>query len=227
MTMLETHWMPDDLSVPLTAGAPSAFGALRRFARRDLAEEQCELCSAPLGAEHPHLLELDNRQLICACEACALLFDRPEAGKYRRVGRRLRWLDDFQMTDADWLSLALPVNMAFFFYHSGTGKVAAYYPSPAGPTESLLPLETWQALATANPALTGMAPDVEALLVNRLGTCREYYLVPIDRCYELVGLIRVHWRGLSGGAEVWREIRAFFANLRRQTGAPGLESDDA
>ena len=34
----------------------------------------------------------------------------------------------------------------------------------------------------------------------------QYYIVPIDECYRLVGLIRMHWRGLSGGTEVWKEI---------------------
>ena len=61
------------------------------------------------------------------------------------------------------------------------------------------------------------------LLVNRVGMARgctpaEYYLVPIDECYKLVGLIRTHWRGLSGGTEVWREIGAFFAALKQRAG---------
>lgn len=202
--------------------APSAFGALRQFARRDQSQEQCELCSAPLAPEHTHLLALDNRQLLCACDPCALLFDRPDAGKYRRVGRRLLWLQSFDMTDAEWVSLAVPVNMAFFFFHSGAGRVLAYYPSPAGPTESHLPLETWDALVRANPVLSEMQPDVEALLVNRLGGHREYYLAPIDRCYELVGLIRLHWRGLAGGTEVWQAIEHFFAGLQQQAPAPQL-----
>ncbi|HEX8896401.1 MAG TPA: DUF5947 family protein, partial [Terriglobales bacterium] len=44
----------------------------------------------------------------------------------------------------------------------------------------------------------------------------EYYIAPIDACYRLVGLIRLHWHGLSGGEEVWREIDNFFAELRAQ-----------
>ena len=56
-----------------------------------------------------------------------------------------------------------------------------------------------------------MEADVEALLVNRIGHVRgfaapEYYVLPIDECYKLVGLIRANWRGLSGGTEVWQEI---------------------
>jgi hypothetical protein len=59
-------------------------------------------------------------------------------------------------------------------------------------------------------------PDVEALLVNRVGAARDYFIVPIDECYKLVGLIRLHWRGLSGGAVVWGEIGRFFDELRRR-----------
>jgi hypothetical protein len=60
---------------------------------------------------------------------------------------------------------------------------------------------------------------VEALLINRVASARgasapEYYIVPIDACYKLVGLIRLHWHGLSGGSEVWREIESFFSQLR-------------
>jgi hypothetical protein len=58
-----------------------------------------------------------------------------------------------------------------------------------------------------------MQSDVEAFLVNRVGTKREYYVVPIDVCFELVGLIRKHWRGLSGGDTVWRQVETFFARL--------------
>ena len=91
----------------------------------------------------------------------------------------------------------------------------ATYPSPAGATESLLPLDSWQTLASNNPLLTRITPDVEALLVNRVDRRREYYIVPIDLCFELVGLIRLHWRGLSGGDSVWKEIADFFNRLKK------------
>ena len=32
--------------------------------------------------------------------------------------------------------------------------------------------------------------------------------------YGLVGLVRRHWRGFSGGAELWRQVEAFFTDLR-------------
>ena len=71
------------------------------------------------------------------------------------------------MSDAQWEGLRVPVDMAFFFYNTPAGKVVAYYPSPMGPTESLLELETWEDLETDNPVLRDMERDVEALLVNR------------------------------------------------------------
>jgi hypothetical protein len=120
------------------------------------------------------------------------------------------------MTDPEWESLALPIDLAFFFYSTPAGKMTALYPSPAGPTESLLPLTAWESLVRQNRALAEMEADVEALLVNRAGNAREYFLAPIDACYELVGTIRMHWRGLSGGEEVWREIEGFFSRLREQ-----------
>ena len=78
-------------------------------------------------------------------------------------------------------------------------RVVALYPSPAGATESLVTPEAWEALVAENPVLRDFEPDVEALLVNRVGEARECYRVGIDECYKLVGLIRTHWRGLSGG----------------------------
>ena len=80
--------------------------------------------------------------------------------------RRLT-IADFAMDDVAWEELRLPVEMAFFFHNSAEGRVMAYYPSPMGPTESLLELDAWSALEEANPVLRTMAPDVEALLVNR------------------------------------------------------------
>ena len=63
-------------------------------------------------------------------------------------------------------------------------------------------------------------PDVEALLVNRVGAVREYFIVPIDECYKLVGLIRLHWRGLSGGASSGERSAAFSMNCDgRETNA--------
>ena len=67
--------------------------------------------------------------------------------------------------------------------------------------------------------LAQMEPDVEALLVNRARGARDHWLVPIDDCYALVGLIRTRWRGLTGGKDVWEEIGRFFEALDRRSRA--------
>jgi Family of unknown function (DUF5947) len=209
--------------MPETPPAFEAFETLRQFTRvrrsasRPL--EQCELCSAGLAHEHPHLVELTSRQILCACDACAMLFDGMEKSKYKRVSRRAQYLTDFEMTDGRWESLLIPINMAFFFSSSTERRVIALYPSPAGAVESLLPLEAWNEIADSNQALSRLQPDVEALLVNRVGHAHgmaraDYYIAPIDECYKLVGLIRANWKGLSGGADVWMEIARFFSDLR-------------
>jgi hypothetical protein len=77
-----------------------------------------------------------------------------------------------------------------------------------------LTLEAWTDIVSENRVLEQMLADVEVLLVNRLGQPAEYYLAPIDKAYELVGLIRANWHGLSGGTEVWQKIRSFFDQLR-------------
>jgi Family of unknown function (DUF5947) len=196
---------------------PSSFAALRRFTRKRPAVESCELCSAPLPPGHDHLIEPAVGRLVCSCTACAILFSGQPDARYRRVPRDVDFLADFRLTDAQWEDLHLPINLAFFFRSTRAGRVVAVYPSPAGGTESLLTLEAWQQLEDENPVLRDLEPDVEALLVNRLGPAREHYRVPIDACYRLVGLIRANWRGLSGGAEVWQEIGQFFAGLNQHS----------
>jgi uncharacterized protein DUF5947 len=185
---------------------------------RDAQLERCELCGAAIDPEHRHLLDLRSRELMCACRACAILFDRREAGagRYRLVGDRRLRIDDLALDDATWAELRLPVDMAFFFRHSGEGRVKAYYPGPMGPTESQLELDAWEALEADNPLLRTLEPDVEALLVNRSLGARRHWIVPIDECYGLVGLIRTTWRGFTGGAEVWQGIRQRFEELDRR-----------
>jgi hypothetical protein len=209
--------------IPLESARPAAnaYGILRQFGRKARPAKHCELCSAALGHEHPHLIEISARRLLCACDACALLFDGSANRKYKRVSRRVQLLDAFRLTDAQWDGLLIPINMAFFFSSSTQNRVVTLYPSPAGAVESLLALETWNDIVRENPALRGMEPDVEALLVNRVGYSRGsaqagYFIAPMDECYKLVGLIRTHWRGLSGGTEVWQEIGRFFAELRQR-----------
>jgi hypothetical protein len=207
---------PDILFEP--DGTPSF---LRQFARRRAATERCELCSAELAELHSHLLEPGKRQILCACEACAVLFCGQAGGHYLRIPRRIVALTNFHMTDMQWEALMVPINLAFFYYDSASSRVIAMYPSPAGATESLLSLESWQEIRYENPSLQAMQPDVEALLVNRVGATPQYFVVPMDECFRLVGIIRMHWKGLSGGTEVWGHIQEFFAQM--QAGSTSAE----
>jgi hypothetical protein len=198
-------------------------GALRQFTlKREparSAKEHCELCGEVIPTDHYHLLDLSNRTLTCACQACSLLFNKQGAGggKYHLVPRRYLALPDFHMTDEQWDELMIPVNMVYIFRSTFAKRAVAFYPSPAGAMESLLSLESWEMLTSSNPILHEIEPDVEALLINRVRSAREHYIVPIDACYQLVGLIRVSWRGLSGGEEVWKAIEQFFADIRAKS----------
>ena len=177
-----------------------------------------------MSSGHPHLLESEAGKILCACDACALLLSGRQ-GRHKRIPRRVERLTDFQMTDGEWDAMLIPIGMAFFFEKSRSKRIVALYPGPGGATESLLGLDAWQDLASRNPRLATMEPDVEALLVNRLGASRgfptpEYYILPIDECYRLVGLIRSQWHGFSGGTEVWETLRLFFKNLQDRAAVP-------
>ena len=209
-----------------TLGFEQAFGVLRQFTRSRSAAsralEHCEFCVAALHHDHPHLVEIAKRQIICVCDACALLFDGLENSKYKRVSRSSQYMPNFEMTDGQWESLMIPINMAFLFRSSLENKIVALYPSPAGAVESLLLLDAWAEIEAHNPSLHQLKPDIEALLVNRVGHAHglrdaEYYIAPIDECYKLVGLIRTNWKGLSGGTEVWNEVGRFFTELRSKS----------
>lgn len=192
----------------------SSISNLKRFIRtRSLPLERCDMCSIALGPDHPHLVEPATRRLVCACQACAILFSGAAETKYRRVPTDVRGLVNFAMTDAQWEGLMIPINMAFFFQSSTAGKVIVLYPSPAGATESSLSLDSWEEIVNCNPVLRELQPDTEALLVNRVGKSSLYFIVPIDQCYRLVGLIRTKWKGLAGGTEVWDAINSFFVEL--------------
>jgi Family of unknown function (DUF5947) len=205
-------------TVPENVGR-SSLANLRQFVRKPSEPaEVCELCSLPLPPVHQHLLELENRQVTCVCEACAILFGGNVRQRYRRIPRDIECLGGFVMDDQEWDSLLIPINLAFFVYSSKAVRMVAQYPSPGGAMESSLDLEYWNVIVERNPVLRKFEPDVEALLVNRISTPPRYYRAPIDHCFRLVGIIRKHWRGLSGGTDVWSEIDKFFRELDELSG---------
>ena len=184
------------------------------------AGEVCELCAEPIPDDHGHLVDLVARTLLCACRGCHLLFLSEGAGgsHFRSVPDRFLAFPDVALSPARWESLQLPVDVAFFFVNSSLARVAAFYPGPAGATESELPLDAWDDVVTANPRLGTLQPDVEAFLVRSRadGDGRECYIVPIDACYELVGHLRRLWRGFDGGPEAKAKLDAFFDDVRER-----------
>jgi hypothetical protein len=182
------------------------------------------MCNTPLGDRHGHLVDLDKRSLSCACRACYLLFTHEGAagGRYRAVPERISHDPGRPLTDGDWSELQIPVSMAFFFFNSALGRVVAGYPSPGGTTECELDLAAWDRLAAAYPLLGEMAPDVEAIFINRADG--EVFLIPIDMCYSLVGELRLLWQGFDGGAEAHAALARFLADVRRRAVALERES---
>ena len=130
-------------------------------------------------------------------------------------------------SEAQWDELQIPVGIAFFFFNPSLDRIVAFYPSPAGAMESLLPLQTWDAVVQAHPPLTSLVPDVEALLVYKKDAGCESYVVPIDACYELVGRIRRHWKGFDGGETAWQAINTFFAGVRARSEEVGIHEQGA
>jgi hypothetical protein len=193
-------------------------GVLQRFVkRRSEDDERCELCSAPVRPGHQHLWEISKRQAVCACDACAILFPDQSGARFRRIPRDIRSIPSFTLSDEQWAALNIPVDVAFFYRDSTAQRTIAMYPSPAGATESTLTFDSWIEIERDNPVLGRMQPDVEALLVRRGRTSHRHYLVPIDECYRLVGIIRTRWRGLSGGSDVWSEIARIFDELEKRS----------
>ena len=193
---------------------PASFPALRRLSQRRTTPDpsRCELCGSVLGGDHAHLVEPPTAKLVCACPACALLFPARPGVRFKRVPR-----DVFELPEFDATGLSMPIGLAFFFRSSVDGKMTALYPSPAGPTPASVDEEAWRAVLDHAPELSRMEADVQALLVHRLGGARDTFLLPIDLCYELVGRLRLQWRGISGGEEVRVELIAFFKRLRERS----------
>jgi hypothetical protein len=172
--------------------------------------ERCEMCAETVAERHQHVVNLHSRALMCTCRACYLLFTDPDANlRYRAVPERYLSFPDFRLDAALWDELQIPVGLVFLFTNSTIGRTVAFYPGPAGAAESELPLGAWEAIVAANPALRVLAPDVEALLIH----ASECHLVPVDVCYELVGLLRRTWRGFDGGQEARARMTEFFATV--------------
>jgi Family of unknown function (DUF5947) len=209
--------------VPVNPQAPNAWSVLRRIASRpppDPEQQTCDMCAEPISNDHPHVVDIHSRQLMCTCRGCGLLFVGESANqRFRAVPDRFLSFPDFELTEAGWESLDIPVGLAFFFSSSVLGRVVAFYPGPAGVTESELGLAAWSEVLEANSELGILSDDVEALLLRAPDHDHEAqcFLVPIDACYELAGRLRTVWRGFDGGQDARTVITDFFATVESRS----------
>lgn len=207
----------------------TGLGRLRRMATAPpppAPEELCEFCAVDIGGRHGHVADVAEHRLLCVCRPCYLLFAPEGSGgvRFRAVGEEVRRVTDLRLDDVTWDSLRVPVDLVFFFRQSlettstsaDDAPLVAFYPGPGGATESELDLHAWSSIVEANPALDQTQPDVEAVLLRRYGEEFSAHLVPIDVCYELVGVVRTWWKGLGGGPEVWERMAGFFDDLDRR-----------
>jgi len=213
---------------PQRPGSPLA--TLRRITANrpaPVAYERCEMCAEQVSESHQHVVNLESRALMCTCRACYLLFTADGAElRYRAVPDRYLSFPEFTIGPGQWDQLEIPVGLAFLFRNSLQHRTIAFYPGPAGATESELPLQAWDSVVAANPQLGLLRADVEALLLRapergRAGfTCN---LVPIDACYELVGRLRQLWRGFDGGGDAHAAMDQFFETVTaRSRPAPAV-----
>jgi len=149
-------------------------------------QHSCRFCSAQLDSFANPVFEVATQRIIPACDKCASRFVRNSGGPFKLVPRETRALENFQMPDVPWQAFNLPDGVTFVFYSSADVRLLAVYKSASGTIESTVPREVWKAIVEANPALEEMRPDVEGFLIfNALGF-REYYIAPIDVCYNLI-----------------------------------------
>lgn len=199
------------------------FGVLRRVLQpreRPVPGERCDMCAEAIGDAHSHVANIADRRLLCTCRGCYLLFTAQGAGgqRMRAVPDEYRRLPELRLSQQQWDALAVPVDLVFLFgqtdWETGATRLVTLYPSPAGATESELDDVEWRGTL---PVLGEIADDVQALLLRRTGPGEVTALVvPVDACYELVGLVRKYWTGFSGGTQVWTHIDDFFDGLYRR-----------
>ncbi|MCW2690992.1 MAG: hypothetical protein JWR37_5882 [Mycobacterium sp.] len=177
------------------------------------------MCAEQIADEHQHVVTVEGRQLMCVCRGCYLLFTDTSAQlRYRAVPDRYLAFPDFALDRRRWAALQIPVGLAFFFHNSALDRTVAFYPGPAGATESELDLDAWSGIFAADERAKMLADDTEALLVRAQDEDPpQCYLVPIDACYEFVGRLRTMWHGFDGGQQAREFIDGFFDGIEARS----------
>ena len=145
---------------------------LRRLTSPRRPERRRETSAATSAApssrsDHRHLLHLEERRILCACEPCVAM--RSGDGPYRPTGSRLLWLEGFELPEELWARLRIPIGLAFFMRSSSVGRVVGLYPSPAGRDRMRARARGLGGPLRRQPGCsTALDEDVEGLIVNRI-----------------------------------------------------------
>jgi hypothetical protein len=181
------------------------------------ASESCDFCKAAISQSHQHVINVETRVVECVCDPCAVLFPNHTNAKHKRIPRTVHALPEFRMTEEQWEKLVIPIGIVFLYHSSRQRHVVGLYPSPAGAVESQLELGVWNEIERENPGLESLEPDVEGILIDRMRKPHEYLRIPIDECFRLVGMVRVEWRGFTGGSAVRKRISSFVDSLKERS----------
>ena len=178
------------------------------------------------ATSHGHVVEPRAAARSCAPAGPATCCSPTRRRGRRPLPRRARPLParpGVRARRGRWDALQIPVRRRLLLpqLRRSTGWWR-FYPSPAGATESLLPLDAWDEVVAANPAWPTSSPTSRRCWCGAAGEGFECFLVPIDACYELVGLVRLHWKGFDGGEEAWRGDRRL---LRRRSAPRAAPAD--
>ena len=214
-------------------------------APRDDGEEHCEFCATGIPSGHGHVADLEQSSLACACRACYLLFTaspgrlgpRPGSGTPGASPRRGSALPlgpgplpaatrPGRCPPLEWDELQIPVGLAFFLNSSERGAWAAS--TRARPAPPNAPW-TWPRGSAWRPRIRCWArrnptwrPCCCAATAD--ASEAEYFIVPIDVCYELAGRMRMLWKGFDGGSEARASIDEFLAGVRQRAREAGQGS---
>lgn len=216
--------------LPTSSPSPALVQIERRQERRGHSgSEHCERCGGAVGVEHRHVVDIMTRSLLCTCRDCWTTVRDTRGSSLVAVPERSPSAVRVELSHAQWDRLDIPVGLAFFITNSNSGRTFAFYPSPAGAVESLLPLQAWNDIVAGNPSVSSIAPDVEALILRqpRGSDAFESAVVPVDHCYDLIGRMRLRWTGFDGGDAVRSEIDRFFSRVGTVEPTPSMAGSSA
>lgn len=145
---------------------------------------RCEVCGGERPDHHAHVADVDDRRLLCVCDACRLLLEGQGRGRLRAVpADTTRHVLAEPAAPHWWDALDLPVGLVFLLCSGSDAELVAAYPGPAGVIESDRPV-------AGVPDELRPAPDTEALVVLASGDRFDAWLAPVTVAYGIAGRLR-------------------------------------